>query len=173
MHWITNVSRGQRFVFGRRPDVQGACSSEVILFRPPFVIFDLMSDSESISHEDFVRKFRSDDLVVLIDKDRAGELASKSPFSNLQTKLTYLFWSWGPLVLVLFSMVTFFLTSWVYAVVLLITGGVVLTVIREVSTRFVLQNMLKDENFWSSVVEHGGARITDKNHNYYQPKGSI
>lgn len=129
-----------------------------------------MSGEKLISHKDFIDKYKSGQLIVRVNKNMVGDLVM-SPLADVHNKPAHLFWSWGGLILAIPVTLVLIFVNWVYALISLIVGFLIINAAKESATQFVLQNMLEDEDFWVYVLAQGGALIDDKDGGIYLAKG--
>lgn len=115
----------------------------------------------SISYNQFLEQYKSGDILVLVNEDKAGDFVM-SDFGDKNNKRAHLFWTYlGLLMLIPLPIILFFLKHWVYAIVCFFIGYIVVKSARKSASQFVLQNMLESEDFWDYALMHGGAIMQD------------
>lgn len=112
----------------------------------------------TLTHKAFVDGYRSGNISVLINKNKAGDFVL-SGLANKHNRPAHLFWTWLGLFLVVPAPIALFFVSWIYAISIFLIGLLVIGAARKTATQFVLRNMLEDEMFFDYVLLHNGATI--------------
>lgn len=120
-----------------------------------------MAEEKTITHSEFVEGYKSNKLLVYVDKTKAGDFVL-SPFADKRNKPTHLFWSWLGIILALPLPIILLFFDWRFTFISFILGLVIINTARKNAAQSVLQNMLDDEDFYLYVLLHGGAKITNE-----------
>ncbi len=115
----------------------------------------------TISYKKFVEGYKIGKFSVAINKNKAGNFVL-SNFADKQNKLAHYFWSWLGILLMAPIPIALLFFNWIYSPISFILGLTIVSASRKSAMRFVLQNMLDDEDFFEYVLLHQGAIITDE-----------
>ncbi|MEK7597283.1 MAG: hypothetical protein AAB441_01405 [Patescibacteria group bacterium] len=118
-----------------------------------------------INYQQFLEGYKTGEITVLVNNSKAGDFVM-SNFGDKHNKSAHLFWTWLGILLIFPSPIIFWvLFGWVYALGSFILGLMINKVARKSASQFVLQNMIKSEDFWDYILLHKGAIIQDKEGN--------
>lgn len=122
-----------------------------------------MSD-KFITHRDFIEGYKKGELFVYVNKNKAGDFVL-SKFAKKENKIAHSFWTWLGIILLVPLTIILLFVNWLYALVSFVAGLIIASAARKSAADFVLDNMIKSEDFWDYVLLHNGASITDKEGN--------
>ena len=118
-------------------------------------------DENVITHQEFVDRYGSGGLTVMVSKWRAGDFIMSS-YANRRYKAAHVFWTClGVIVAIPLSIVLLFF-RWYIAPISFVVGLIIVSAARRTAGQFVMQNMLESEDFWDYVLVHGGAEMLDE-----------
>ena len=119
-------------------------------------------DKRLIDYQQFLEGYEAGELTVSVNKSKAGDFVL-SEFADKHNKPAHLFWTWlGILLIVPSPIILLLFRKWVFAACSFVLGLIITEAARKSASRFVLQNMLENEDFWDYVLLHKGASIKDK-----------
>ena len=114
-----------------------------------------------MTYQQFLKGYESDEILVYVVKQKAGDFIM-SNFALKKYKYLHATLAWtGVLTTFIVSFVLIFI-NWKIAIISFIFGMIISGISRKLSTKLVLSNMLKSEDFWDYILLHGGAKITDE-----------
>ena len=117
---------------------------------------------QKLTHKEFVEKYKSGSLTVLIDDMKAGDFVL-SQYASKYNKPAHQFWTWTGLILTFIVPLGLLAVHWVLSLLCAGIGYAIIKSARKSAQEFVLENMLEDEIFWAYVLIYDGAIIKDKN----------
>ena len=118
-----------------------------------------------INYQQFLQGYRTGEFVVLVNKSKAGDFVM-SKFGDKHNKPAHIFFTWlGIIMIVPLPIILLIFQGWIFAVGSFILGLMINSAARKSASQFVLQNMIKGEDFWDYVLLHKGAIIQDKEGN--------
>lgn len=121
-----------------------------------------------INYQQFLDKYKKGEIMVLVNKLKAGDFIM-SEFGDKHNKPAHLFWTWlGILMIFPAPIILWIIFGWIYALGSFIWGIMINIAAKKSATQFVLQNMIKDEDFWDYVLLHKGAVLQDKDGNEFK-----
>lgn len=122
-------------------------------------------NKKSISYQQFLEGYNAGELAVIVDRFKAGNFVL-SEHADKKNKAAHLFWTWlGIIMVVPIPIVLIISHKWIFAICAFLLGLIITNAARKSAARFVLQNMLENENYWDYVLLHKGARIQDNEGN--------
>lgn len=117
-----------------------------------------------ITHKVFVDLYNKGEVEVALNMNKAGDFVL-SQYSEARYKLAHYFWTWLGILCIPAGIIFFFIFKWYIALVTIIAGLIVMKATRKSSGKFVLEQMLANEEFWNYVLLHEGATIKDNSGN--------
>lgn len=121
-----------------------------------------MKNTKMITHEAFVKGYKTGEYLVYINKNKAGDFVL-SKVADKHNKPAHIFWTWTGIILAFPLPIILLFFSWAYSIVSFILGLIIISSSRKSAEQFVLQNMIDDKNFWEYVLMYKGAKIENKN----------
>lgn len=121
-----------------------------------------MNKTKTISHDTFVKGYKTGEYLVYINKSKAGDFVL-SKVADKHNKPAHIFWTWTGIVLTFPLPIILLFFSWVYSIVSFILGLIIVSSSRKSAEQFVMQNMIDDKNFWEYVLMNKGAKIENRN----------
>ena len=106
-----------------------------------------------MTHSEFVKRYRSGQLDVRVNKARVAELV-KTRSIALRFRAAHRFWKWLWLLSIPFALACLVWVSWWIALIVLGIGFLLpLVVNRSAYYAFVLERALEDEQFFKDAAE--------------------
>ena len=122
-------------------------------------------DKKLIDYQQFLQGYKTGEFAVLVNKSKAGDFVM-SKFGDKHNKPAHIFFTWlGIIMIVPLPIILLIFQGWIFAVGSFILGLMINSAARKSASQFVLQNMIKGEDFWDYVLLHKGAIIQDKEGN--------
>lgn len=121
-----------------------------------------MKNTIMISHDTFVKGYKSGEYLVYINKNKAGDFVM-SKAADKHNKPAHIFWTWTGIILTFPLPIFLLFFSWMYSMVSFVLGLMIVSSSGKSAEQFVMQNMIDDKNFWEYVLMYKGAKIENKN----------
>lgn len=111
-----------------------------------------------MTHPEFVKEHDQGKISIKIDKTQVGNFLA-SEFAKKEYRSAYKFWGYIAMLMTIGGFLSFFMINWIYALIILVSGIVIIFSNQRSSEQLVTKNMLEDEDFWNYILLHGGAEI--------------
>jgi hypothetical protein len=117
--------------------------------------------SIKITHEEFVEGFNSGKYEISVNKNKAANFVV-STLADKRNKPAHYFWSWTGILLTFLMPVIFLFYSYFYAFCSFVLGLLIIEGARKSDQQFIVENVLKDQNFWIYALHYGGIIVRNK-----------
>lgn len=121
-----------------------------------------MNKIKLISHDDFVKGYRTGEYSIFINKSKAGDFVM-SKVADKHNKPTHVFWTWIGIILTFPLPIILLFFSWIYSIISFVFGLMIVSSSRKSAEQFVMQNMIDDKNFWEYMLMYKGAKMVNEN----------
>lgn len=113
---------------------------------------------KTINHQQFVSSYKQNKITVGINKSMAGGFVL-SDFADKHNKPAHYFWKYTGLIITLVLPIVLFFYSWIVSLASFACGISIIVASKKADEQFVLENMVRNEDFFEYVLLHGGAKI--------------
>lgn len=111
-----------------------------------------------ISHDTFVKGYKTGEYLVYINKNKAGDFLM-SKIADKHNRPAHIFWSWVGIIFAFPLPIILLFIAWIFSVISFILGIMIIISTRKSAEQFVIKNMIDDKNFWEYVLMYKGAKI--------------